>query len=109
VTAGGVDGEYQAIHPSLYRPILFAGVEPAVAICEGSIVLALVVVVGVHLATIALAAVYVGAVHAAFAACTRDDPLISRVYLRSLAARDYYPPHARVTARSPYVRPAIPR
>jgi type IV secretory pathway TrbD component len=103
-----VDGELQAIHPSLYRPILFAGVEPAVAIAEVSVVLALVVVVGVHLVTIGLACFYVGAVHAAFAACTRGDPMISAVYLRSLGARDYYPAHARVTARAPFVRPAIP-
>jgi type IV secretory pathway TrbD component len=93
--------ERQVIHASLYRPILLAGVEPAVAIAEASVVLALVVVVGVHVATVALAAVYVGAVHAALAACTRDDPRISAVYLRSLLARDYYPPHAWLTAPTP--------
>lgn len=96
-----MDDEHQIIHASLYRPILFAGVEPAVAIAEGSIVLALVVVVGVHVATIALGALYVGAVHAAMAACTRDDPRISAVYLRSVLARDWYPPHARLTAPTP--------
>ena len=95
------DEEMQEIHASLYRPILFAGVEPAVAIAEGAIVLALLVVVGVHVATIGLAAFYVGAVHAAVAACTRSDPLISAVYLRSLVARDYYPPHARLAAPPP--------
>ncbi|HWZ61106.1 MAG TPA: VirB3 family type IV secretion system protein [Gemmatimonadaceae bacterium] len=103
-----MEPELQAIHPSLYRPVLFAGVEPAVAIAEASIVLALVVVVGVHLATIALAVVYATAVHAVTVAVTRDDPLISVVYLRSIAARDYYPPHARLTSPAPRVRPAIP-
>lgn len=102
------EGEHQAIHASLYRPILFAGVEPAVAIAEASVVLALVVVVGVHVATIALGAVYVGAVHAAVAACTRDDPRISAVYLRSLLARDYYPPHTWLTAPTPPVWSAFP-
>jgi type IV secretory pathway TrbD component len=103
-----MDPELQPIHASLYRPILFAGVEPAVAIAEASIVLALLVVVGVHVATVALATLYATAVHAALAAVTRDDPLISVVYLRSVAARDYYPPHARLTAPAPRVRPAIP-
>jgi type IV secretory pathway TrbD component len=88
--------EMQEIHASLWRPLLFAGVAPAVAISEGAIVLALLVVVGVHVATVALAAVYVGAVHAMIAACTRGDPLVCAVYVRSLAARDYYPPHARL-------------
>lgn len=100
--------ELQAIHPSLYRPILFAGVEPAVAIAEASIVLALVIVAGLHVATIVLATVYATAVHAAAALVTRDDPCISVVYLRSLSGRDYYPPHARLAAPSPRVRPAIP-
>jgi type IV secretory pathway TrbD component len=103
-----MEPELQPIHPSLYRPILFAGVEPSVAIAEGSIVLALLFVVGLHVATIALAVVYATAVHAAAAAVTRDDPLISAVYLRSLMARDYYPPHARLTAPAPRPRPAIP-
>jgi type IV secretory pathway TrbD component len=103
-----MDPELQPIHASLYRPILFAGVEPAVAIAEASIVLALLVVVGVHVATVALATLYATAVHTAAAAVTRDDPLISAVYLRSLVARDYYQPHARLTAPAPRVRPAIP-
>jgi type IV secretory pathway TrbD component len=103
-----MEPELQEIHPSLYRPILFAGVEPAVAIAEASIVLALVIVAGLHVPTMALATVYATAVHAAAAMVTRDDPSISVVYLRSLSGRDYYPPHARFTAPPPRVRPAIP-
>jgi type IV secretory pathway TrbD component len=102
-----MDAALQAIHPALYRPVLFAGVEPSVAIAEGSIVMALLVVVGLHLATIALAVAYATAVHAAAVAVTRDDPLISAVYLRSVMARDYYPPHARLTAPTPRARSAF--
>jgi type IV secretory pathway TrbD component len=82
------------IHASLYRPVLFAGVEPAVAITEGAATLGLLVVVGLHVSTIVLAAVYVGIVHALAVRATASDPAISAVYIRSLKFRDYYPPHA---------------
>jgi type IV secretory pathway TrbD component len=104
----GEGGERIAIHQSLIRPILFAGVEPPVAIIEGAIVLALLVVVGIHLATVGLAALYLTVVHTAMAAATRADPQISAVYLRSLGARDHYPPHARLSAPPSPVRPARP-
>lgn len=84
------------IHASLHRSVLFAGVEPAVAIAEGSLSLGLLVVVGVHIATVALAVVYLVVVHCAMARATATDPAIVAVYVRSLALRDYYPPHARL-------------
>jgi type IV secretory pathway TrbD component len=82
------------IHASLNRPVLFAGVEPVVAITEGAVSLGLLVVVGLHVATIALAFVYLVGVHWAMARATAADPAIAAVYVRSLAYRDYYPPHA---------------
>jgi type IV secretory pathway TrbD component len=84
------------IHASLHRPVLFAGVEPAVAIAEGSLSLGLLIVVGLHVATIALAVLYLVVVHWAMARVTADDPAIVTVYIRSLRFRDYYPPHARL-------------
>jgi type IV secretory pathway TrbD component len=97
-----------AIHASLYRPVLFAGVEPAVAIAEGSAVLGLVFVAGVHVATLALAALYLVVVHACMARATAADPAIAAVYLRSLATRDYYPPHAHPLAAPPRVSASRP-
>jgi type IV secretory pathway TrbD component len=82
------------IHASLHRPVLFAGVEPAVAILEGAVTLSLLVVVGLHVATIALACFYVLVVHCLMVRATAYDPAIVAVYIRSLAWRDYYPPHA---------------
>ena len=82
------------IHASLHRPVLFAGVEPAVAITEGAISLGLVTIVGIHVMTIALIAFYLGVIHVLVARATTDDPAIVAVYLRSLRYRDYYPPHA---------------
>ncbi len=84
------------LHASLNRPVLFVGVEPAVAIAEGSVSLGLLVVVGLNVATIALAVVYLGILHCAMVRATAGDPAIVAVYVRSLALRDYYPPHARV-------------
>jgi type IV secretory pathway TrbD component len=82
------------IHASLHRPVLFAGVEPVVAITEGAAVLGLLVVVGLHVTTIALAAMYIGVVHVLLVRATASDPEITAVYLRSLRYQDYYPPHA---------------
>ena len=84
------------IHASLHRPVLFAGVEPGVAITEGAVSMGLLVVVGLHVATIALAAVYLVLVHFLVARATASDPEITAVYIRSLTLRDYYPPHAHV-------------
>jgi type IV secretory pathway TrbD component len=98
-----------AIHASLCRPILFMGAEPGVVIVEAAVVLALLFVVGVHVATVAVAVFYVTVVHGAVARVTAADPQISAVYVRSLFARDYYPAHAHLRARPPAVRPSLPR
>lgn len=82
------------IHASLHRPVLFAGVEPAVAITEAAASLGLVIVVGLHVATVVLVVLYIGVVHWWMVRATASDPAITAVYLRSLRYRDYYPPHA---------------
>lgn len=96
------------IHASLYRPVLFAGVEFGVVVAEATTVLALLFVIGIHVGTVVLAGLYVLCVHSAAAWVTARDPQISAVYLRSLFVRDYYPPHGhpRVPPRS--VRDALP-
>ncbi len=97
------------IHASLHRPVLFAGVEPAVAVAEGSAVLGLLIIVGLHVATIALCAFYLTVIHTAMVRATVADPAIAAVYLRSLRWRDYYPPHAHPRARPPLAPVSIPR
>jgi type IV secretory pathway TrbD component len=82
------------IHASLHRPVLFAGVEPGVAVTEGAACLGLVIVVGLHVTTIALAVLYLAVVHVLVTRATANDPAITAVYIRSLRFRDYYPPHA---------------
>ena len=52
---GGGAAEPHVIHAALLRPVLVAGVEPAVAIVEATTVFALLFVVGLHVATVLLA------------------------------------------------------
>jgi type IV secretory pathway TrbD component len=100
--------EEHVIHASLWRPILLAGAEPGFVIMEAAIVMGLLIVVGIHVVTVALAAVYATVVHAGAVWVTSQDPQISAVYLRSLVAQDYYPAVARVSARGSGIRMSMP-
>jgi type IV secretory pathway TrbD component len=100
--------EQHAIHASLFRPVLFAGAEPAAAVIEGLTAGALLFGVGFHVATILLAAFYLTVVHTVMVRVAAQDPQMSQLYLRSLAGRDYYAAHPVMGARVPPVRAAIP-
>ena len=101
--------ELHVVHPSLTRPVLFAGAEPAVVVIEVTTAFALLFGVGLHVATVLLAAFYLTAVHGFMVWAASRDPHMTALYLRSLAARDYYPAQAGVHAPPPAVRPSIPR
>lgn len=101
--------EPHPFHPSLCRPILFAGAEPAAAVLEVLTAGALLFGVGFHIASIVLAVFYLTVVHALMTWVAAQDPQMSQLYLRSLAARDYYPAHGKVDARSLAVKLSIPR
>lgn len=100
--------EPHPFHPSLSRPILFAGAEPAAAILEVLTAGALLFGVGFHIASILLAVFYLTVVHALMVWVAAQDPQMSQLYLRSLAARDFYPAHAKVNARPLVVQSSIP-
>ncbi len=101
--------EAHVIHPSLYRPVLFAGAEPAVVVLEGTTAFALVFGVGLHVATVLLAVFYLTVGHAVMVWVAKQDPQMTALYVRSLGSRDFYPPHASVHAAPPPVHPSIPR
>src|SRR6266702_3682161 len=101
--------EAHPIHPSLYRPVLFAGAEPAVVVLEGTTAFALVFGVGLHIATVLLAVFYLTVVHAVMVWIANEDPQMTVLYVRSLAHRDFYPPHASAHGAPPPVHPSIPR
>jgi len=101
--------EVHVIHAALYRPVLFAGAEPAVVVLEVTAAFALVFGVGLHVATAVLAVFYLTVVHAVMVWVAKQDPQMIGLYVRSLGARDFYPPHASVHAAPPPVHPSIPR
>jgi type IV secretory pathway TrbD component len=101
--------EAHAVHASLYRPVLFAGAEPTVVVLEVMTAFALVFGVGLHVATVLLAVFYLTVVHAVMAWVAKQDPQMTALYVRSLATRDFYAPHASVHAAPPPVHPSIPR
>jgi type IV secretory pathway TrbD component len=101
--------EPHPFHPSLSRPILFAGAEPAAAVLEVLTAGALLFGVGFHIASILLAVFYLTVVHGLMTWVAAQDPQMSQLYLRSLAAHDYYPAHAKVDARPVAVKLSIPR
>jgi type IV secretory pathway TrbD component len=100
--------ETHVIHAALYRPVLFAGAEPAVVVLEMTTAFALVFGVGLHVATVLLAVFYLTVVHAVMVWVAKQDAQMIGLYVRSLGARDFYPPHASVHAAPPPVHPAIP-
>ena len=97
------------IHASLYRPVLFAGAEPSVVVLEVTTAFALVFGVGLHLATVVLAAFYLIVVHGLMMWVARQDSHMIALYIRSLGARDFYPPHGSLANGSPQVHLSIPR
>jgi type IV secretory pathway TrbD component len=99
--------EAHVIHPSLYRPVLLAGAEPAVVVLEVTTAFALVFGVGLHVATILLALFYLTVVHAVMVWVAKQDPQMTALYVRSLASRDFYSPHASVHGAPPPVHPSI--
>jgi type IV secretory pathway TrbD component len=100
--------ELHVIHASLYRSVLFAGAEPGVVILEIATSFALVFGVGIHVATLALAAFYLTALHSLMVSIARDEPQMIALYVRSLASHDFYFPHTGIHASPVIPKPSIP-
>ena len=100
--------EVHVLHASLVRPILFAGVEPRAAALEALTAGLLLFGVGFHVATVALAVFYLTVVHGVMVWVAKQDPQMSQLYLRSLAARDFYHPLGGLRGAIAATRPAIP-
>jgi type IV secretory pathway TrbD component len=101
--------ETHPFHLSLTRPVLLAGAEPAALVLEVLTAGALLFGVGFHVATILLALFYLTIVHGLMVWVAAQDSQMSQLYLRSLAACDYYPAHGCVGAKVIVVRASIPR
>jgi type IV secretory pathway TrbD component len=100
--------EAHVIHASLIRPVLLAGAEPAVVIVATCVVFALLFVVGVHVATIGLAAFWLLVVHGLMVRVAKIEPLMTALYVRSLTGHDYYTAQARAHEPTRAPKPSIP-
>jgi len=101
--------ETHAFHPSLHRPILLAGAEPAAAVLEVLAAGGLLFGVGFHVASVLLAVFYLTVVHGVMVWIAAQDAQMSQLYIRSLSAADFYPALGAVGASHGAVRPSIPR
>ncbi len=96
------------IHEALYRPVLFAGAAPEFVILEVGMIFGLLFLVGVHVGIVILVVLYATVGHALAVWITTHDPEMPAVYLRSLAAKDFYAPHGSPFVTPPAVRPSLP-
>ena len=101
--------EAHVIHASLYRPVLFAGAEPAVVVLEPTTAFALVFGIGLHVATVLLAAFYLTVVHSVMVWVAKQDAHMTALYVRSLSGRDFYAPHGSIHGSAAPIPPSIPR
>ena len=95
------------IHQSLSRPLLLAGAERALVLVNGTLIAALIFGVGVHWASLGMAALLATLGHWALTRAARHDPQLSRIYVRHVRYQEYYPARAAVLAPPGYVFPSV--
>jgi type IV secretory pathway TrbD component len=100
--------DLNAIHPSLTQPVLWGGVERRVVAMEFVVVVLLFTWKGIVPFSVVLGIVLVVPLHLGARRIARTDPRMFDLFLRSLAWRRYYPPHAMIQAATPPVKPSIP-
>ena len=96
------------VHASLVTPILIAGVERRFAILEGGLLAVLLLAIGFHVQTVALAALLLFIVHPLLKKAARRDAQGFDLYVRSLRFQSFYPaqahPDAPTLDRPPFDR-----
>ena len=97
------------VHASLVRPVLYLGVERTVIALEGTLCLALIFGVGVHLLTLGLVVFILLVIHPTLVWVTGKDAQATEVYVRSRAYGDYYAPHADIHTRARTPRASVPK
>ena len=96
-----------AIHASLIRPILLMGAERELVLI--SAIIAAVLVMSLERPLFAVVgAVFWALSVAALQLAAKNDPLLSRVYLRHTRYRAYYSAQSRMTARVSSAREGMP-
>ena len=100
--------DVDVIHPSLTKPVLWAGVERRVVAIEFMIVVVIVTWRAITPGTILLVACIVIPIHLIARRTAREDPRMLDLVLRSLAWDRHYPAHGTVHTASPPTKPSIP-
>ena len=101
--------DLDVIHPSLTKPVLWAGVERRVVAIEFLIVVVIVTWKAITPGTILLVACIVIPIHLIARRTAREDPRMLDLVLRSLAWDRHYPAHGTFHTASPPTKPSIPR
>lgn len=96
------------VHSSLVRPVLYLGVERPVIAFEGTLALAVLFGVGLHLITLGLIGLVLLVIHPSMVWVTAKDAQATEIYIRSRAYADYYIPHGSTSTRGRPPRPSIP-
>jgi type IV secretion system protein TrbD len=82
------------VHVALITPILIAGVERRFAILEGGLLAVLLLAIGIHLQTVALAALVLFVLHPLLQKAAKRDAQGFDLYVRSLRFQSFYPAQA---------------
>jgi type IV secretory pathway TrbD component len=101
--------ERHALHPALYRPVLFGGVAAPFLFVEGCAVFLLLFEAGLHVATLLAAGFYCAFFHPLARRLSARDPQILELAVRSLGTADFYAAQPLVRSRIPSVDPPLPR
>jgi type IV secretory pathway TrbD component len=99
---------FAPVHSSLVTPILIAGVERRFAILEGGLLAVLLLAIGIHTQTLAVAAVVFFVGHPLLQKVAKRDAQGFDLYVRSLRFQSFYPaqahPEAATLERPPFDR-----
>jgi type IV secretory pathway VirB3-like protein len=96
------------IHPSLTKPVLWAGVERRIVAVEFMVVVMILTWKGITPGALALVACIIAPIHLIARRAALEDPRMFDLILRSIAWRRHYPAHARFEATPPTPKPSIP-
>ena len=95
------------VHQSLARPLLLAGAERPLVLVNGTLIAALIFGVGVHWASLGMAALLATLGHWGLTRAAKHDPQLSRIYVRHVRYQVYYPARAAVKAPPGYIFPSV--
>lgn len=98
-----------AIRRSLIRPLLLAGGERTLVMINVTLITAIVFGVGFFKFTIAIAFVLATFGQWCLVQAAKADPDMTRVYLRHIRYKDFYPAQSSIHAHEAYIYSSLPK